>query len=173
MRRRQITTTVSFTHEQDRHGDEQADDRVGQGETGPHPKRANQDGQGREAIGPGVLAVSHERCRTDLLAFTDAELGDRFVADEADQRRCHHPAQVVQRLGMDELAVALVGSDQGAQEDQSDDRHTGDIFGARVAVSVAPRRRASPPARTRCPEALPSGRHQSCGWYRPASRHCH
>jgi len=43
----------------DHRGDEQPDDRVGQGEAEQHPEPTDHDGQRREAVRPGVDAVGH------------------------------------------------------------------------------------------------------------------
>ena len=60
-----------------------------------------------------MLAVRDERRRADRAAHPDAEDGHGLVAQEAHDGRHHHPAQVVQRLGVQEFLDAFVGGDHG------------------------------------------------------------
>ena len=51
--------------DQDDRGDEQADERVGERVAGSHAERTGHDGQRRQAVGPGVVAIGDERRRAD------------------------------------------------------------------------------------------------------------
>ena len=84
-------------HRQDRDGDEQADDRVGQREAQRDAAGAEQHGQRGESVGAGVQAVGDQRGRADLAADADAVERDEFVADEADEPGRGDPAEVLDR----------------------------------------------------------------------------
>ena len=59
-------------HEQDRDGDEDPDDRVGEREPQQHPDGAGHDGQGGEAVGAGVQAVGDQGRGADLASEANA-----------------------------------------------------------------------------------------------------
>jgi hypothetical protein len=52
-------------HGEDRECDQQADNRIGPVEPGGDPGGAEDDGEGREAVGAGVKSVRHQRGRSD------------------------------------------------------------------------------------------------------------
>ena len=73
--------------------DQQADDRVGQRETGQHADRAEHHGQRGEPVGAGVQAVGDQRRGADPAADPDPVDGDQLVAGEPDQRRPRAPSR--------------------------------------------------------------------------------
>jgi hypothetical protein len=109
-----------------------------------------------------VVAVRDQRRRADLLADADAEDADKLVAEEADHGRDRDPANMCDRVGVDELLDRLVRGDTGGDEDDQDDHAAGDVLGLAVAVRQAlarpvPRERKGDPegdARRRVPEVV-------------------
>ena len=67
-------------HDEDRRGDEEADEGVGDLESGGHADGADDDGQGREPVGAGVQPVGHQGGGPDLAPDADAVDGDELVA---------------------------------------------------------------------------------------------
>jgi alpha-ribazole phosphatase/probable phosphoglycerate mutase len=124
-------------HDQDRHRDEQPDDRVGQRETGQHADRPRHDGQRGEPVRTGVQAVRDQRGRPDPAADPDPVARDELVAGEADQAGDDDDADVRDGLLVDQPAYGLVAGDDRGQGDHRDDEQPGQVLGPAVAVGVA------------------------------------
>ena len=71
-------------------------------------------------------------------ADPDAVDGHGLVAGEADQAGDQHPPEVVQRLRVEQPVDRLPGGNDRRQRDDGDDEQPGQVFGAAVAVGVAP-----------------------------------
>ena len=105
-------------HDQDRHGDEQADDGVGEREPGEHADGAERHGQRGEPVGAGVQAVGDQRGGPDRAADPDPVDGDELVAGEADDAGGEDdPAEVGDRLRVDQAADRLLAGHDGGQGD--------------------------------------------------------
>ena len=70
--------------EQDGHGDEQADDRVGDRVSGPGSGGAEDHREAGEPVGAGVQPVGDQRGGSDPASGADPVLGDHLVTEEAD-----------------------------------------------------------------------------------------
>jgi hypothetical protein len=86
------------SHRQDRHGDEQADDRVGPGPADRHPARSGKHGQRGIAVGAGVQAVGDQRDGADPAPGPDAVAGHHLVAGEPERSRDRDRDQVGHRV---------------------------------------------------------------------------
>src|SRR5581483_5369488 len=75
----------SLKNHEDRDGDTDANDGIGPLEPRPRAERAEHDREGGEAVGAGVVAVSHERGGPDGVAFADAIQRDELIPEEADK----------------------------------------------------------------------------------------
>ena len=84
-------------HGEDRDGDEQSDDGVGEREAERDAAGAEKHGQRGESVGAGVQAVGDEGGRADAAADADAVERDEFVADESDQPGGGDPAEMLDR----------------------------------------------------------------------------
>ena len=91
----------------DRGTDQEADDRIGEGEAEPDPDHAGDHGQGGEPVGAGMDAVGDQGRGADPAAHSDPVDRDGLVAGEPDQPGGQHPAQVGDRLRLDEPADRL------------------------------------------------------------------
>ena len=107
------------------------------GNPSENPGGAEDDGQGGEAVDPGVHAVGDQRRRADPSADPDAVDRHGLVAGEADQPGRDDPPQVVQRLRMEQPVDGLPGRDDGGEGDDRDDEQPGQVFGPAVAIGVA------------------------------------
>ena len=89
-------------HGEDRDGDAERDDWVGAFEPGPGAERADDDGEGGESVGAGVMPVGLERGRADAPPDPDAVEGDELVPGEPDDAGGEQPADVVEWPRVDE-----------------------------------------------------------------------
>jgi hypothetical protein len=88
-----------------------------------------------------MLAIRDQRSAVNLPADPDPEYGDRLVADKADDRGGGDRGEVSHRLRVEQAAEGFVAGDRGAEEDEGDDDHAGEILGTTIAIGKAPRRR--------------------------------
>ena len=86
------------------------------------PMRAEHHGQAGQPVGAGVVAVRDQRRAVDLPADPDAEHGDRLVAEEADDAGGGDPAELRDRLRMDQPVDRLVAGDERAEQDDQHDQ---------------------------------------------------
>jgi len=126
----------SLEHEQDRNGKGQADERVGDRVAGQHAKRAEQHGQRGEPVRAGVVAVRDQRRRPDLLADADAEDRHSLVPEKPDDGSRDDPANVLNRLRVQQAIERLPASDPRREGNHRDDEHAGQILGPAKAVGV-------------------------------------
>ena len=89
------------------------------GKPGQHPDHAEYHGQRGEPVGAGVHAVGDQRRGADPAADPDPVDGDQLVAGEPDQRRRQHPAQICQRLRLEEPADRLIAGQHRRQAQSS------------------------------------------------------
>ena len=123
-------------HQDDRDGDDEADDGVGPVPADGDAACTHEHREGGEAIGPRVVAVGDEGRRADGPALADAEERDGLVADEADESRHGDPSHVVDRRRVQEAVDGLPSGEHGRQGDHGDDEESGEVLGAAVAVGV-------------------------------------
>src|SRR6266487_2182641 len=116
-------------------GDEETDNRIGERIAEPDADCAEEHGQTCPAVDSGVITIGHERSTLNFLANFDAENGDRFVADEANDRSSHDRPKIANRLRMHEAADGFVTGDRGAERDREHDGNAGQILHASVSVS--------------------------------------
>ncbi len=109
-------------------GDQDADDGIREGETEPNAESAGYYRQAREAVHPGVITVRDQSRAVDLASDPDAEHGDSFVPDEADQAGNGNPAKQRDGLGMKQAVDGLIACHQGAGENDQDDKDAGEVL---------------------------------------------
>ena len=119
---------------EDRHRDQQPDDRVGERKAHPDPERPQHHGKAGEAIGAGVIAVGDQRRRIDLASHPDAKHRHPFIGDKADDPRSGDPAQIADGFGVQQPLHGLPARDTGGKQDQSHDGQPRQIFGAAKAI---------------------------------------
>ena len=103
--------------DEDRNGDQKADDRVGQWKSEPDANGTSNDREARKPICAGMIAIGNECGAVDFPANADAEHRHGFVADEADQAGKRHPNQRADGLGMQDTVNSFVTSDERAEQD--------------------------------------------------------
>jgi hypothetical protein len=130
-------------HRQDRHGDEQADDRVGPVPADRDAARPEEHGQRGQPVGAGVQAVGDQRRRADPPAGANAVPGRQLVACEADQRRGGDRGQVGHGPGVQQPAERRVSGQRRRRRDGQHDHDPGQVLGPPVAIRVATGRRAA------------------------------
>ena len=91
---------------QDGHGDQQANDRIGQREPERDTARGQQHRQRREAVGAGVQAVGNQCGRTDSAAGADPVLRDKFVSEEPDHAGNGEHSEVADLAGLNQATVS-------------------------------------------------------------------
>src|SRR5918995_7254548 len=123
---------------QDRRCDDESHDGVGQRVAQPHPSSANDHGQARPAVCPGVVAVSDERRAAYLSAHPDAEDRHRLVACEAYCTRDGDGPEQPHRLRLDEPIYGLVSGNDRAEEDDEYNNNPGQVLHSAVAEREAP-----------------------------------
>ncbi len=122
--------------DQDREGDQDADDRVCQREAQQYADRADRDRQGREAVGAGVQAIRDQRSGADLPADPDPIDRHQFVTGEPDQPGREDDPDMADRLLIDQSPDRLVSGQHSRQRDHRDDEQPGQILGPAVTVGV-------------------------------------
>ena len=120
-------------HDRDR--DEQTDNRIGDRIAEPDADSAEKHGQTCPAVDAGVITIGNERGTLNFFADFDAENGDRFVADEANDRSGDDCPEITNRLRMHKTADRFVTGDHRAERDREHDGNAGQIFDAAVSVS--------------------------------------
>lgn len=100
--------------DEDRGGDDQPDDRVSQREAEQASDSTGNDGEGGEAVGAGVDAVRDQRGGPDALSDADPVHGDDLVTEEPDDPGSDHPADVGERLRVEEAVDGLPGGNDSA-----------------------------------------------------------
>ena len=136
------------SHRQDRHGDEQADDRVGPGPADRHPARTDEHGQRGIPVGAGVQAVGDQRRGADPAPGPDAVAGHHLVACEAERSRDRDRDQVRHRVRVQQPADRDEGRRGGGQHDHRDDADAGQVLGPPVTIGV-PAGGTAPPEQER------------------------
>src|SRR5215211_9194257 len=96
---------------------QQPHDGVGQRVAYPHPHSPGQHGQARPAVGPGVVAVGHERRAAYLPADPDAEHGHSLVTQKADHGSHGYGPEHPYGLRVDEPLHGLVPGNNSAEQD--------------------------------------------------------
>lgn len=124
-------------HGEDGDRDEEADDRVCSIDSCPDRDGAEREGEGREAVGAGVVAVRDECRRADGVPLSDAVQGDKLIADEPCEPGGEQHPDVVDRAGVDQSVGGLPSGDHGRDGDHRYDEQSGEVLGAAVAVGVA------------------------------------
>ena len=122
---------------ENRDRDQQPDEWIGKRETEPHTDRPEHHREARQSVDAGVIAVGDERGAVDLAPDPDAEDGDRLVAGEAGDARRRHPAEMRDRLRMDQPVDRLPAGDEGAEEDDADDGGACEILDPAHAMGEA------------------------------------
>ena len=156
-------------HGQDRHGDHQADDRVGPVPAQRDPARAQQHGQRGQSVGAGVQPVGDQRGRADLAAGADPVPGRELVARESGQRGGGDRDQVRDVMRVQQAGDRLVGGQRRGRRDGQ--RRSRSRPGPRRGRT----RRCSGgsagggPARTPPPAGPRSARRPRCAACRPAA----
>src|SRR5438477_1713750 len=115
--------------------DEQTDDRIGQRITEPNANCAEENGQTCPAVDSGMITIGNKRSTLNFPADFDAENGDRFVANEANDRSSQDGPEITNRLRMHEAADGFVTGDRCAERDREHDGNAGQILHAAVSVS--------------------------------------
>jgi len=122
---------------EDRHGDQEADDRVCE----PPPERntsgAEEHGQAGEPVGARMQAVGNEGRAADPPADPDPIPRDDLVADEPDDGGARDGPQVGDGAGVDEPVDRFVGCQPAGERDHRDHEQATQILGPSVAVGVA------------------------------------
>jgi len=135
---------------EDRGGDEQANDRIGERVAEPHADRTEQHRQARPAIDARMVPVRDQRRAVDLLTDANPEKCHRFIAYKADNGGGDHGAYVRYLLGMQQPLDALISRHDRARENREHDRDPGQVLDAAIAEREALARRfARKPERDR------------------------
>jgi hypothetical protein len=121
---------------QDRHRDEQADDRVGPGPADRHPARSDEHGQRGIPIGAGVQAVGDQRRGANPAPGPDPVAGHYLVAGEPERSRHRDRAQVGHRVRVQQPADRDERRRGGGQQDHPDDDDAGQVLGPPVTIGV-------------------------------------
>ncbi len=119
---------------EDGYRDEQANDRVGEGEAGPHAYRPDDNGKARQPVGACMVAVGNQRCALDFAADADAKNRHHFVAEKTDDTSNAHPEQLRNRLRVNQAVDRLVASDDSTEQDDQHDQDARQILHAAVPV---------------------------------------
>ncbi len=86
---------------------DQPDQRVCQGEAQCDPGRADNHGEGGEAVGACVDAVGDQGCGSDGASYSDAVDRDELVPDEPDEAGNRDPTEMLDRGGVHQPADPL------------------------------------------------------------------
>jgi hypothetical protein len=116
--------------------DQQADQRVDPGQSGPGPEHADDDGQRGHRVGAGVLPLRDQRRRADPSARPDAIARHELVPGRADQGRGEHPAQVSEVARRGQRAHRLPHDERGRERDDGPDEQADQVLRAAEAVAV-------------------------------------
>ena len=132
-----------FEQPQDHPDDDESHERVNKLPAGERADRSSDNGQAGQAIGPGVVAIRHQRCAGDTASHANPKDRHRLVAREPDESRRHQHPRKLDIPRVDEPVDRCVRGDHCAGENKEEDDHPRQVFNSPVSV-CEPAARFSP-----------------------------
>src|SRR5512139_3492927 len=123
---------------ENRNGNNQTDNRIGQWVPKPDTNHTNKHRQTGPAVDPCMMTVGYERCASNPTPYANAEHCNRFVTDKTNQRRNSDRPKMRNILGMKKSLDTLVAGDNRAEKDREDNRDACQVFDSAIAKCESP-----------------------------------